>query len=65
MRAGQARDKGHSAERLESDFRSEMADVFCQVLLMARHHGVDLEAEVKRKWLMAVERSGLKIGGAR
>jgi NTP pyrophosphatase (non-canonical NTP hydrolase) len=52
MRAGQARDKGHSPEQLESDFRSELADVLCQVLLMARHHGIDLEAEVERKWLV-------------
>ncbi len=51
MRVGQARDKGHSAEQLESDFRSELADVLCQVLLMARHHGIDLKAEVERKWL--------------
>jgi NTP pyrophosphatase (non-canonical NTP hydrolase) len=51
MRAGQARDKGRSAEQLESEFRSELADVFCQVLLMARHYGMDLETEVERKWL--------------
>ncbi|GGL56354.1 pyrophosphatase [Planomonospora parontospora] len=51
MRAGQARDKGYSREELESGFRSELADVLSHVLLMARHHGVDLEAEVARKWL--------------
>lgn len=32
-------------------FRSELADVLSQVLLLARHHGVDLEAEVERKWM--------------
>lgn len=26
--------------------------MLCHVLLMARHHGVDLEAEVGRKWLV-------------
>lgn len=52
MKAGQARDKGRSPDQLESDFRSEIADVFCHVLLLARHHGVDLEAEVKQKWLV-------------
>ncbi|WP_449062838.1 pyrophosphatase [Planomonospora algeriensis] len=51
MRAGQSRDKGYSREELESGFRSELADVLSHVLLMARHHGVDLEAEVARKWL--------------
>jgi NTP pyrophosphatase (non-canonical NTP hydrolase) len=51
MRSGQARDKGYSPEELESSFRSELADVLSQVLLMARHHGVDLEAEVDRKWM--------------
>ncbi|MFF3440132.1 MazG nucleotide pyrophosphohydrolase domain-containing protein [Streptosporangium sp. NPDC002721] len=51
MRSGQARDKGCSPEELESNFRSELADVLSQVLLMARHHGVDLEAEIERKWM--------------
>ncbi|MGC4804805.1 pyrophosphatase [Micromonospora sp. DT233] len=52
MRAGQARDKGHSKQQLDESFRSEFADVLAQVLLMARHHGVDLQAEVERKWLV-------------
>lgn len=52
MRSGQSRNKGYSAEELETNFRSELADVFSQVLLLARHHGVDLEAEVERKWLV-------------
>lgn len=52
MRAGQARDKGHSREQLDESFRSELVDVLSQVLLMARHHGVDLQAEVERKWLV-------------
>lgn len=51
MRAGQARDKGHSPGELESSFRSELADVLAQLLVMARHHGVDLEAEIERKWM--------------
>jgi hypothetical protein len=25
--------------------------VLCQVLLLARHHDVDLPAEIERKWL--------------
>ena len=51
MRNGQARAKGRSAEDLEAGFRAEMADVLCQLLLMAQHHGVDIEDEVDRKWL--------------
>ena len=51
MRSGQARDKGRSAEEIDSGFRGELADVLCHVLLMAQHHGVDLQAEVERKWL--------------
>lgn len=52
MRSGQARDKGHPPEQLDAGFRAELADVFCQVLLLARHHGVDLVAETERKWLV-------------
>ncbi|WP_066039179.1 pyrophosphatase [Herbiconiux solani] len=51
-RAGQARDKGRSAEELDADFRAELADVFAQVLLIAGRFGVDLEAEVQAKWLV-------------
>jgi len=51
MKTGQARDKNQDSERLEANFRSELADVLCQVLLLARHHDVDLQAEVERKWL--------------
>ena len=43
MRAGQARDKGHSPDQLEENFRAELADVLAHVLLMARNHGVDLD----------------------
>ncbi|MDP9814922.1 pyrophosphatase [Spirilliplanes yamanashiensis] len=51
-RTGQARTKGLSAEQVEAGFRAELADVLCHVLLLARHHGVDLAAEVDRKWLV-------------
>jgi NTP pyrophosphatase (non-canonical NTP hydrolase) len=52
MRTGQARDKGRSAVELDDDFRAEVADVFCHVLLLARHQGIDLEAAVAEKWLV-------------
>ncbi|HLV97113.1 MAG TPA: pyrophosphatase [Ktedonobacterales bacterium] len=51
MLAGQARTKGKSAEEIQSAFRKEVADVFCQTLLLARFFEVDLEKEVAEKWL--------------
>ncbi|MCK2214881.1 pyrophosphatase [Actinomadura sp. ATCC 31491] len=50
-RTGRARTRGRTPDEIESDFRSELADVLCHVLLLAHHHGVDLQAEVDRKWL--------------
>jgi NTP pyrophosphatase (non-canonical NTP hydrolase) len=32
--------------------RSEVADVLAHTLLLARHHGIDLEPEIERKWLV-------------
>ena len=52
MMIGQARDKGKSAEELQKDFQKEIADVFCHVLLLAKHHEVDIEKEVNEKWLV-------------
>ena len=51
MLSGQARAKGKSPETLQADFRKEVADVFCQILLLARFHGIDLTKEVEEKWL--------------
>ncbi|MFF4989550.1 MazG-like family protein [Streptosporangium saharense] len=51
MRSGQARTKGRSPEELDEALRAELADVLAHVLLMARHHGIDLEAEIDRKWM--------------
>ncbi|MGW1680672.1 hypothetical protein [Saccharopolyspora sp. NPDC002376] len=52
MMTGQARGKGKDAAELAGDFRAELADVACQVLLLARHHGIDLESAVADKWLV-------------
>jgi|1186.fasta_scaffold354823_2 NTP pyrophosphatase (non-canonical NTP hydrolase) len=52
MRTGQARAKGNTQQELDDRFGAELADVLCHVLLMARHHGVDLEQHVERKWLV-------------
>jgi NTP pyrophosphatase (non-canonical NTP hydrolase) len=51
MRAGQARDKGLSPAELDREFRAELSDVLAQVLIMARHFGVDMQGELERKWL--------------
>jgi NTP pyrophosphatase (non-canonical NTP hydrolase) len=51
MRVGQARAKGLSRSELEQQFRSELSDVLAQVLIMARHFGVDMQVELEQKWL--------------
>ena len=50
MMIGQARRKDKTDEELADNFRKEIADVFCHVLLLAQHHNVDLEKEVDEKW---------------
>jgi NTP pyrophosphatase (non-canonical NTP hydrolase) len=52
MLTGQARSKGYSAQEIEERFHGELADVVCHALLLARHHGVDLEGAIERKWLV-------------
>jgi NTP pyrophosphatase (non-canonical NTP hydrolase) len=50
-KTGQGRPKGRTPEELETSFRAELADVLGHVLLLARHDGIDLQAEVEAKWL--------------
>ncbi|MEO3889610.1 pyrophosphatase [Nonomuraea sp. B5E05] len=52
MRTGRARTKGRTEDELDAGYRAELADVLCHVVLLARHHGVDLQAEIDRKWLV-------------
>ena len=52
MMIGQARTKGKEQDELIEDFHREVADVFCHILLLARHHNVDIEKEVTEKWLV-------------
>jgi NTP pyrophosphatase (non-canonical NTP hydrolase) len=51
MMTGKARTKGKTSEEIQIDFRKEVADVFCHVLLLANFYGVDLEKEMEAKWL--------------
>lgn len=57
MRTGQARTRGLSREEIDRRFGEELADLLCHVLLLARHHGVDLEGEVGAKWLAWLSRT--------
>ena len=49
---GRARAKGLTEAELRDAFELEFADVLCQLLLLARHHAVDVPAAVERKWLI-------------
>lgn len=51
MLSGKARTKGKTSEEIQAEFHEEVADVFCQILLLARFYGIDLEKEVEEKWL--------------
>ena len=42
------RARGESSEQARAD---EAADVMCMLLLYCRHHHIDLDAAVARKWL--------------
>lgn len=52
MLEGQARKKGKSENELKADFAKEVADVFCHVLLLAKCNDIDLDKEIKGKWLV-------------
>jgi len=51
MMSGNARKKGQSKQELLSSFKSELSDVFAHVLLIANLFKIDLNEEVKLKWL--------------
>ncbi|WP_087560840.1 hypothetical protein [Rhodococcus sp. NCIMB 12038] len=55
MTAGRARDKEQSPDELDEAFRREVADVFCQTLLLARFHDIDRTSAVNDKWLVWAE----------
>lgn len=49
-RSGQARRKGRTDDEIDQGFRDEIADVLAQVLLIARHFDVPIDAAVREKW---------------
>jgi NTP pyrophosphatase (non-canonical NTP hydrolase) len=49
-RSGQSRDRGRTADEIDADFRGEFADVFGQLLVIARRFDIDIEAELAHKW---------------
>jgi NTP pyrophosphatase (non-canonical NTP hydrolase) len=51
QQTGRARSKGRTPDEIRAGFHQEFADVFCQLLLFARQHDVDLPTEIERKWL--------------
>jgi NTP pyrophosphatase (non-canonical NTP hydrolase) len=51
MLSGGSRGRGNTPEQLQQALRTELADVLSQVLLLTRHHDVDLQAAVEEKWL--------------
>ncbi|WP_214402028.1 hypothetical protein [Pseudonocardia lacus] len=51
MREGQARTKGLTGAELDARFAAEVADVLCHALLIAHHHGIDVQRAVREKWL--------------
>lgn len=51
IHSGQSRDHGFNADDVDDILGEEMADVFAHVLLLARRYDIDLEAEIKKKWL--------------
>lgn len=52
MMTGRGRKKDKSEQEITEEFKKEMADVFCHVILLAKHYDVDLEKEVTEKWLV-------------
>jgi len=49
--SGQSRHREDTSESHRIKFEDELADVLGHVLLLAKHHDVDLESVIERKWL--------------
>ena len=52
MMSGRARKKGLTDEQIRKAFEEEVADVFGQLLLLAKHYSIDLEKAMNEKWFV-------------
>ncbi|MFA5135959.1 MAG: pyrophosphatase [Patescibacteria group bacterium] len=52
MMKGKGRNKNKSQTEMRSDFKKELADVFCHVLLLAESNEVDIEEAIAEKWFV-------------
>ncbi|GAB3843437.1 hypothetical protein [Nesterenkonia populi] len=48
---GMGRDRGTTEAQRRQAFETEFADVLGQLLLLARHHSVDVDQAIADKWL--------------
>jgi NTP pyrophosphatase (non-canonical NTP hydrolase) len=48
---GQARAKPDTTATFRTEFENELADVIGTALLIAKHHDIDIEQAISRKWL--------------
>lgn len=48
---GQSRKKSKTKTTFRAEFADEIADVLCMALLVAKHHDIDVEQAIVRKWL--------------
>ena len=49
--AGRGRQKNRRLASHKKNFEEEVADVFCHVLLLAKHKRINLEKAIGKKWL--------------
>jgi NTP pyrophosphatase (non-canonical NTP hydrolase) len=54
MMSGQARRKQKTDAELQKSVHAEITDVLCHTLLLANHFNVDLEKEIKEKWVSKI-----------
>ncbi len=56
MYSKRARQKGMTEDEVSKMFASELADVLCQTLLLAKHSNVDLDSAIRDKWLVWIKK---------
>lgn len=48
---GMGRDRGTTEEERQQALETEFADVLGQLMLFAKHHGIDVDRAMEQKWL--------------